>query len=129
VRVAVTVGIAQDAAVLANADKVHTPGVNADAGQLDAFFGHRLQAADNLIVQGINVPKEVSALLDDGVGKACHLALGELSVLNGTQYGAAACCAKVYGQKKTCFVHGGLKKLDDLSYLCGKDMIFFEKNT
>ena len=84
VRVAVAVGIAQDAAVLANADKVHTPGVNADAGQLDAFFGHSLQAADNLIVQGINVPKEVSALLDDGVGKACHLALGELPVLNGT---------------------------------------------
>ena len=51
------------------------------------------------------------AFLYDVVVKTGHFALAKFAILNGTQYGTAAGGAKVYGQEKSCFAHGGLKFL------------------
>ena len=99
-RVAVAVGISQYAPVLAYHHDVHAPGVDTDARQLDTFACHGTQPAYDLVVQGIDVPEEMSSRLNDLVGETCQFSLAKLAVLYGTQYGSSACGTQVHSQEK-----------------------------
>ena len=72
--VTVAVGVAQQAAVLADEGEVDAPGIDTYRGNLDTFAGHNLKSADDFVVQGIDIPEEVSASLNDMIGESGEFA-------------------------------------------------------
>ena len=72
--VAVGVGLAEKSAVFAHADKVHSPRVYTDGGDFNILFpGCQFQSFDDVSIQFVNVPMEVSSGFYQAVGEAVYL--------------------------------------------------------
>ena len=104
-RVAISHRITQDGVVFTNEDKVHSPGVNTDRGDVKSTLAHHLQSLDHLQIKGIDIPVEVTACLYQVVGKARQLLLLQSSVHQCTQDGASAGGTQVNGKVVFLVLH------------------------
>ena len=73
VRVAVGDGVTQRCAVIADEHEIDAPGIDTDGGELDAALCSQLQSADHLVVEGEDIPVEMSASVYEIVVEACEL--------------------------------------------------------
>ncbi len=96
VGVAIGQRIAQQLTVLAYADEVAAPGVDADAMDGNLAVGGQFQTLDNLMVEGIEVPIYVTRGLDEGVVEAGELFKGKLSVCQRADNRAATGGPEIY---------------------------------
>ena len=99
VRVAIGQRVAQQGAVLTDTDKVDAPGVDADARDVELPGGCQLQAANDFVVYGVDVPIVVSACLDKVVVEAGEFLLFQFAVLDGAQDCPSACRSQVCCEK------------------------------
>ena len=102
--VAVGIRVTQEPSVLAHADYVHSPGIYAYAGDMLSLVGHLLQSAHYFVVQGIDVPIEMSTCLYDTVREPGQFTLHQPTFMDAAQYGASTGGSQVYG-KEVCLFH------------------------
>ena len=93
-----------DAAVFRYAYKVHAPCVYSDAGDIEVLLLRRLQALDNLEVQCIDIPVEVSVHLYQVIVKTRQFLQFYLAIVKSSDDGASACRPEVHG-KEILFFH------------------------
>ena len=74
-RVTIAIWIAEDATILAYNHEVAAPSVDTNRSHLNAFVCHHLQATNHLVVECINVPKEMTSRLNNVVGKSSQFTL------------------------------------------------------
>ena len=72
-RVAVSHRVAEDISVFVYIYKVASPGVNTDALDVNATLRHEFQTFDNLKVECVDIPIEVTACFDKVVVEAGQL--------------------------------------------------------
>lgn len=88
----VTVGerVAEHHTVVAYADEVAAPRVDADALDRDVALMDELQALEDLLIECEDVPIDMSARLDEGVREACEFIQGDVTVIESADDRAAA---------------------------------------
>ena len=97
-RVAVGKWVAQYGSVFTDAHKVYTPCVDTDGTNLDATLCHSLQSLDDFIVEGIDVPIEMTTGFDEVVVETGNLFQFKLAVVERTEDGTTAGGAQVHGE-------------------------------
>ena len=90
---------AEDVSVISYKNEIYAPCVDADTCYFDAAFRYSLQPFDNLVIQGINVPVELSSVLNDVVREACDFLKFHCSVNDVADDGSAACSAQIHRKK------------------------------
>ena len=73
-----------DGAVGGNADKIYSPRVNADRGDVQITLLCGLQTFDNLKIESIDVPIEVSVHLNEIVWETCQLLQFNLAIIKAS---------------------------------------------
>ena len=102
--VAVGDGLA-DRAVLCHADEVDTPCVYADAAYLHVLLLGGFQSLDNLKIEGVDVPVEVSVDLYKIVVEAGEFLQFYLAVVETAKYGATAGSTEVHRKEIVLLFH------------------------
>ncbi len=97
-RVAVAQWTSEQGTVAAKEGEVAAPGVDADALDADAALGGHLQSLDNLVVEGIEVPVEVSSHGNERVVEPGELLHAHMPVIERPDNRAPRRGAEVYGE-------------------------------
>ena len=97
--ITVRVRIAKYVPILTHAHKVHAPSIDADALYLYTLFCHLTQCANNLCIQCIDIPIEMSTQLGDAVRETSQLSLNQLPVLHTSQDGTATGSSQIHCQE------------------------------
>ena len=114
VRVAIGQRIAQQCAVGADAGEVHAPRVDADALDVEAAPGRKLQAVEDFAVERENVPIDVSSRLNEMVVEARQLLHVHHSVGKRPDDGSPARGTEVDGEEVLLISHF-ISQFDHLS--------------
>ena len=105
VGVAVGQGVAQYRLVLAHANEVYPPGVDTDRGNIHMPLGNDFQTLYHLVIQGKDIPIEMSSRFDKHIIEARQLLQRTRVVRQTAKNGPPTSSAKVHSKEKSFFVH------------------------
>ena len=98
-RVAIGERIAHDGAIATNAHEVNSPRVDADALDVDSPMCGQFQSADNLVIEGEDVPIEVATHLNQRITEPRQFLHVQLSVCQCANDGSATRGSQVNGKE------------------------------
>ena len=97
--------IAQYGIVFSYAHEINTPGVNTDAYDRQLSFCHQLQSFDDFVVQGEDVPIEMSSCLDEAVLESGQFFKLYFTFGQCSDDCPSACGSQVHGKEISVIFH------------------------
>ena len=105
VRIAISKRVAQYATILVYAYEIYAPSIDTDALDFDFLLCYELQSFNNLIIQSVDIPIEMSTSLNKVIIKASKLFEHHLSIFDSTYDSSAACSTKVDSKEMFWLFH------------------------